>query len=235
MKITRRQLSILISEALEENENTCWDGYRPGAQTGVKTKKGKGGKRVANCEKISEAEKTLKEAMPAGGVPDMVGYLNKGRPDPIVDAMLDDYEDFVEREGHVTRASSSVAASFFMQSPELKDDHDAHQALADAIGLDHDEIMRDMERQKKEQGIQEGSKMKITKRQLRRIIKEERAKLLNEAGYRHPKTGEDMFLMLNDIVDKLLDMGMDTMKLARELRGLEDDVEDSAPQPGERR
>ena len=69
--------------------------------------------------------------------------------------------------------------------------------------------------------------MKITKRQLRRIIKEERAKLLNEVGYRHPKTGEDMFLMLNDIVDKLLDMGMDTAELSRELRGLADDVDDS--------
>ena len=69
--------------------------------------------------------------------------------------------------------------------------------------------------------------MKITKRQLRRIIKEERAKLLKEQAYRHPKTGEDMFLMLNDIVDKLLDMGMDTAELAAELRGLADDVDDS--------
>ena len=66
--------------------------------------------------------------------------------------MIDDYEDFVEREGHVTRASSSVAASFFMQDPERKDDHEAHQQLADAIGLEHDDIMRDMERQKREQG-----------------------------------------------------------------------------------
>ena len=77
--------------------------------------------------------------------------------------------------------------------------------------------------------------MKITKKRLRRIIKEERAKLLKEnlpGGYRHPKTGEDMFLMLNDIVDKLLDAGIDTMELANELRGLADDVEDSAPQAG---
>ena len=69
--------------------------------------------------------------------------------------------------------------------------------------------------------------MKITKRQLRRIIKEEKAKILSEASYRHPKTGEDMFLMLNDIVDKLLDMGMDTAELSAELRGLADDVDDS--------
>ena len=76
----------------------------------------------------------IQEAMPRGGAPDMVGYLNKGRPDPIVDAMIDDYEDFVEREGHITRASSSVAASFFMQDPERRDDHDAHQNHA----IDHE-------------------------------------------------------------------------------------------------
>ena len=69
--------------------------------------------------------------------------------------------------------------------------------------------------------------MKISKRQLRRIIKEEKQKILAEANYRHPKTGENMFLMLNDIVDKLLDAGMDTGELAAELRGLADDVEDS--------
>ena len=69
--------------------------------------------------------------------------------------------------------------------------------------------------------------MKITKRQLKRIIKEEKAKLVSEMGYRHPKTGEDLLLMLNDVVDKLLDQGMDTMELAGELRGLADDVEDS--------
>ena len=48
-------------------------------------------------------------------------------------------------------------------------------------------------------------------------------------GYRHPKTGESLLLMLNDVVDKLLDQGMDTAELAEELRGLAADVEDSAP------
>jgi len=63
MKITRRQLRNLIKETLEEVENTCWDGYSPGAQTGVKTKKGKKGTRVANCEKINELEETIEEAI----------------------------------------------------------------------------------------------------------------------------------------------------------------------------
>ena len=71
--------------------------------------------------------------------------------------------------------------------------------------------------------------LKITEGQLRRIIEEEKTKLISEIGYRHPKTGEDLLLMLNDVVDKLLDQGMDTMELAGELRGLADDVEDSTP------
>ena len=64
MKITKRQLKRIIRETLEEVENTCWSGYSPGAQSGVKTKKGKGGKRVANCEEINEDDKeSLEEAM----------------------------------------------------------------------------------------------------------------------------------------------------------------------------
>ena len=55
MRITKRQLRSLIRETLEETKNTCWDGYRPGAQSGKKTKK-KGGKRVPNCEKIKESD-----------------------------------------------------------------------------------------------------------------------------------------------------------------------------------
>ena len=73
--------------------------------------------------------------------------------------------------------------------------------------------------------------MKISKKQLKRIIKEEKRKLVNEmsGGYRDPRTGEDLFLKLNGIIDQMLDMGMDTIELANELRGLADDVEDSGP------
>ena len=45
-----------LDEADGLDEIDCWDGYSPGAQTGVKTKKGKGGKRVNNCEKIKETD-----------------------------------------------------------------------------------------------------------------------------------------------------------------------------------
>ncbi|OUU74764.1 MAG: hypothetical protein CBC29_06445 [Methylococcaceae bacterium TMED69] len=76
--------------------------------------------------------------------------------------------------------------------------------------------------------------IRITKGQLKTIIEEEKVKIIREMhhqtkGYRHPKTGESLFLMLNDVVNILLDQGMDTLELANELRGLADDVEDSGP------
>jgi len=167
-----------------------------------------------------EGRKRIAEAAPMGGAPDTVGLFQKGRPDPILDALIDDYEDFIEYQGLPTRQSDKAAAEFFKQDPDRRDDHDAHQMLADALGLSHDNIMKHMS---------EGKKMKITKRQLRKIIKEEKQKLLSEAAYRHPKTGEDLLLMLNDVVDKLMDAGMDYYELAGELRGLADDVENSDP------
>ena len=65
MRITRSKLVRLIRESLDEKKNTCWDGYSPGAQSGKKTKKGKGGDRVPNCEKINEDddEENLDEAV----------------------------------------------------------------------------------------------------------------------------------------------------------------------------
>jgi hypothetical protein len=44
-----------IGNVVNEEEK-CWDGYGPGAKSGVKTKKGKSGKRVNNCEPINEEE-----------------------------------------------------------------------------------------------------------------------------------------------------------------------------------
>ena len=48
-----RQVFNTNDEGVQVNEQDCWDGYAPGAQTGVKTKPGTGknkGKRVNNCE-----------------------------------------------------------------------------------------------------------------------------------------------------------------------------------------
>ena len=61
MKIAERQLRKIIREALDE-AGGCWVGYKPGAQSGKKTKVGKSGKRVNNCEPISETDSDLEEA-----------------------------------------------------------------------------------------------------------------------------------------------------------------------------
>ena len=152
--------------------------------------------------KKRQLRRIIREAMPAGGVPDMVGYLNKGRPDPVVDAMIDDYEDFVEREGHITRASSSVAASFFMQDPERRDDHDAHQQLADAIGLDHDDIMRDMERQKREQGAMAESR-RLNETQITYDDAADTATHRSAGGSPQVFTRDDYYDMISDFSKEL--------------------------------
>lgn len=54
----------IIREAKKEanEEMKCWKGYAPGAQSGKKTKiSSKTGKRVNNCEKIEEEEKSIEE------------------------------------------------------------------------------------------------------------------------------------------------------------------------------
>tara|TARA_Y100001970_G_C14206483_1_gene844317 strand:- start:663 stop:1274 length:612 start_codon:yes stop_codon:yes gene_type:complete len=60
MKLTREKLrSIILQEFRKykgKGDNPCWDGYRPGAQSGTATKKGKGDSRVANCEEIKEED-----------------------------------------------------------------------------------------------------------------------------------------------------------------------------------
>jgi len=95
--------------------------------------------------------------------------------------------------------------------------------------------------------------MKVSKRQLRQIIKEERAKLLSEQpisgeqaeqmqadqdkpGIARAKVrrtipqGEKVWAALASIIDDAMDQardGMDMMELANDLRGYADDVEDS--------
>ncbi len=69
LKLSIHDLRKLIESFLKEEDdldefkkykgkgsNPCWDGYRPGAKSGKKTKVGKSGKRVANCEKINEGD-----------------------------------------------------------------------------------------------------------------------------------------------------------------------------------
>ena len=94
------------------------------------------------------------------------------------------YLDWVEKNGHVTSAASSVMATYFLEMG-LENEHKIHKKLASEIGLDHKDVMREMGSQKNEQKARLGeSKVKITKRQLRRIIREEKKRILEETGSR---------------------------------------------------
>ncbi len=106
----------------------------------------------------------------------------QGLPQSDVDyyELADDYAMWVKENGHVTPAASSVMATYFLEKG-LEGDHEKHEMLGKAFGVEHNNIMADIRRQEAEKTAMMGeSLVKITKKQLRRIIKEEKAKLLNE-------------------------------------------------------
>ena len=123
---------------------------------------------------------------------------------------LNTYLDWVKANGHVTPASASVIASFLISHGIESLGH--MRVLGDEFGIPAEDIKRDFDRQQEEQaagGLSQEvphltggrrsswqirkekelerkrlgeSKVKITKRQLQRIIREEKARLLKEAG-----------------------------------------------------
>jgi hypothetical protein len=96
----------------------------------------------------------------------------------------DEYESWVKETGQITPAASSVMATFLLDTG-LEDEHDLHQWLAGNYGMDHEDVMRDLNRQKKEyeaggvlsdeelyQRSFKESNMKISRRQIRRMVRE---------------------------------------------------------------
>lgn len=65
--------------------------------------------------------------------------------------------------------------------------------------------------------------MKITKRQLRRIIKEEKSKLLKEI-YTPQSSIPDEIAKIDDAVDMMFQLGMTVEEIQSELRALADDL-----------
>ena len=102
MKVTHKQLVKIIQEeiraAIIEDDNPCWDDYSPGTQSGKKTKIGKSGKRVPNCEEINEDDENfineaeykgkqvklntprrIRKGEPGYGKSQMVVFVNSGK------------------------------------------------------------------------------------------------------------------------------------------------------------
>ena len=72
--------------------------------------------------------------------------------------------------------------------------------------------------------------MKITKRQLRRIIKEEKEKIFemryDDSDTLDPRTVSELLGKINDAVDQLLQIGMDPNSLQAELESIARSVTD---------
>ncbi len=126
-----------------------------------------------------------------------------------VDDRLVDYDEFVKAEGHITPASSSVMASYAMTIPAGEERWRAIIDLTTEFGVDVDDVSREVKRIESERSASSGlsqevehlsggrksswqvrkerelgeSRMRITKQQLRRIIREERARLLREESF----------------------------------------------------
>ena len=93
---------------------------------------------------------------------------------------LGSYIAWANRMGHVTWSASSVLATYLVEE-RPRDWEQAGPYLADEAGLEWEDVARDVGRQQSERSIALGeSTMKVSKRQLKRIIKEEKRKLLKE-------------------------------------------------------
>ena len=78
----------------------------------------------------------------------------------ISQALIDDYNSWVHKNGHITPAASSVMASYFVEHG-MEEDHDAHQVMADFFSLEHEDVMRDINRQQSERSATMGEGTEI--------------------------------------------------------------------------
>ena len=183
MKITKRQLRRIIKEAGK------WDDYDEygNPKDGPKLygpDAAAAGIGVAAQQMVDKGKKGKPAVHP--------DY--EGLPQSDIDyyELADDYAMWVKENGHITPAASSVMATYFLEKG-LEDDHEKHEMLGKAFGVEHDNIMADIRRQKAERAATMGeSRSKITKKQLVKIVREE-ARRLAEAGYYHklPKNHVD--------------------------------------------
>ena len=119
--------------------------------------------------------------------------------------VINDYEAWVKERGHVTPAASSVLATYLVDQ-RLDKDAERVSILTSEYKMNKVDIEHELataraeyeaggvesEEDNYERGFYRESKMKITKRQLQRIIKEEKAKILAEIAPIGSATGDDI-------------------------------------------
>ena len=131
-------------------------------------------------------------------------------------AIVDKYEAWSRETGHITPAASSVLATYLVDQ-ELAQDTEQMSVLANEYKMDKTDVAREVKRalaeyeaggleseeDNYEYGFFRESKMKITKRQLRRIIRES---LLNE-GTLYIQHGDYGYIGIEDDAQKDYPLG----------------------------
>jgi hypothetical protein len=127
-----------------------------------------------------QIRRMIAEAMPRGGAPDVVGATT-GVPGGNIQNLVDEYKEWaVEYMGTPSGANSSSVLATFLVNKGLDQGAAADDIIADmadAMKFDQHDVNTEVTRARREydagKTLPEG-KMRITKRQLRRLIREAR-------------------------------------------------------------
>ena len=106
------------------------------------------------------------EGMNTRGYNPITGDIPQGYTEE--DMYYDDYVSWAKKNGHVTPASSSVLATYVVDSGL---DEPVWLSIASDVGIDALDVRMDIARQQAEQSVTMGES-RITKRQLKRLIRE---------------------------------------------------------------
>ena len=174
MKITKRQLRRIIKEEKAELKEYGGRPYDP---------------------------MEYPEGMNTRGYNPVTGDIPQGYTEE--DMYYDDYVSWAKKNGHVTPASSSVLATYVVDSGL---DEPVWLSIASDVGIDALDVRMDITRQQAEQSVTMGES-RITKRQLKRIIKEEKAKVLIEG--RNPALRDALMNAYEYMYDDLTLQGVD--------------------------
>ena len=142
-----------------------------------------------------QLRRMISEAMPQGGAPDAVGAAT-GVPGGDIQNLVDEYKEWaVEYMGTPSGANSSSVLATFLVDRGLDQGATADDIIADmssAMKFDQHDVDREVTRARREHDagrtVSEG-KMRITKRHLRGLIKEELENLSEEEMMADPLGG----------------------------------------------
>ena len=120
----------------------------------------------------------------------------QGLPQSDIDyyELADDYAMWSKKNGHVTPASSSVMATYFLEKG-LEDDHEKHEMLGRAFKVDHGDIMADIRRQQSERAA--------LKESIRNLLKEQMDNDFYE--FRHQEDQKDLKDHRADVVFEIIE------------------------------